>query len=222
MASRMIHYTIAQLVADKIEFTDRNKFLVGSLAPDMASYEADSHEKGIHKRVHFMEEFEDLGVRGSNWRTFFHKYLEENFHDEFALGYFVHLICDMIWLKDIQVKYIYSAGYETRMEAIMKGYEDMRKCNSRIAEKYGISYDIHPLEVFTVDEIDISYQEKLLDDLKLDFLPYGDNFDLEVHNWDAICDYIDKCVNICLKEMELVMSGKEPDSPITYMISIDQ
>lgn len=98
----------------------------------------------------------------------------------------------------------------------------MRKCNSRIAEKYGISYDIHPLEVFTVYEIDISYQEKLLDDLKLDFLSYGDNFDLEVHNWDAIVDYIDKCVNICLKEMELVMSGKEPDSPIPYMISIDQ
>lgn len=221
MASRMIHYTVAKLVADKIKLRNKNEFLVGSLAPDMACYEADSHSNGIHRRVHFHEEFDDLGLKGANWLTFYHKYLKENNDDEFALGYFIHLICDTIWLTDIQAKYIYSREQGTRRETIMNGYEDMRKCNYHIADNYGICYDIQPLETFTVDEANILYQERMLDDLKQDFLPYGDNFDLEIHNWNAIMDYIEKCINICLGEVKMVKDGKEPDSPIPYMTSID-
>lgn len=221
MASRMIHYTIAKLITDKMKLNNRNEFLVGSLAPDMASYEDDCHAKGIYKRVHFQEEFKELGVKGFNWLTFYHKYLKGNSDDEFALGYFVHLICDTIWLKDIQAKYVFSVEQETAKEKIFKSYEDIRKCNYHIAENYGICYDVHPLETFTVEEADISYQTNLLVDLKMDFLPYGDKFDLEIYNWNAIIDYIKKCVQVCLKEVELVSRGKEPDSPIPYMAPID-
>lgn len=221
MASRMIHYTVAKLITDKIEFKNKNQFLLGSLAPDMASYEVDSHPKGIHKIVHFYEKIEELGLKGYNWLTFYHKYLKDNADDEFAIGYFIHLICDNIWLKDIQVKYIYSTDRELLKNNIIKGYEDMKKCNYYIAENYGICYDVEPLESFTVDEANISYQISLLDDLKLDFLPYGDNFDLEIHNWNAIIGYIGKCVEICLREVQFVMDNKEPDSPLPYMISTD-
>lgn len=221
MASRMIHYTIAKLFANKMKINNRNEFLIGSLAPDMASYEADVHAKGIYKRVHFQEEFKELGVKGFNWLTFYHKYLKENSDDEFALGYFVHLICDTIWLADVQAKYVLSVEQETPKEKIFKGYDEIRKCNYHIAENYGICYDVHPLETFTVAEANIVYQTSLLDDLKRDFLPYGDNFDLEIYNWNTIIDYIEKCVQVCLKEVELVIQGKEPDSPIPYMAPID-
>lgn len=66
MASRMIHYAIAKLITDKIKLNNRNEFLVGSLAPDMATYDADSHAKGIYKRAHFQEEFKEPGVKGFN------------------------------------------------------------------------------------------------------------------------------------------------------------
>lgn len=221
MASRMIHYTIAKLITDKIEFSNRNNFLVGSLAPDMACYEADSYVKGIYKRVHFHEEFKQLGLKGFNWISFYHKYLKENINDDFALGYFVHLICDTIWLKDIQAKYIFNTVHEPRRETIISGYEDMRKCNYHIAKNYGICYEIHPMGTFTVDEANISYQTRLLNDLKQDFLPFGGNFDLEIYSWNVIIEYIDKCVEICLKEVKFVMDGKEPDSPVPYMTPID-
>lgn len=218
MASRMIHYTIAKLITDEIEFNNRNQFLVGTLAPDMVSYEDDRSAK---KRAHFYEKLEEIELKGYNWLTFYTKYLKDNANDEFALGYFVHLICDNIWITDIQIKYTYPTELETRREKIIKGYEDMLKCNYHIAENYSISYDIEPLETFTVDEANISYQTSLLDDLKQDFLPYGDNFDLEIYNLNAIINYIDKCVEICLREIELVMDYKEPDSPIPFMIPID-
>lgn len=220
MASRMIHYTIAKIIADKIELNNKNEFLVGSLAPDMASYEADSHPKGIHKMAHFNEELEEFGVRGPNWLAFYHKYLKKNINDEFALGYFVHLICDTLWLTDIQAKYIYSTQQATRTETIINGYEDMRKCNYHIAKNYGISFDIHPLETFSVAEANMEYQSRLLGDLKQDFSPYGDNLDLKIHNWNAIIDYIEKCIKVCLKEVGLVKSSHKPDSPIPYMTPI--
>ena len=219
MASRMIHYTIAKLVADKIELKSRNHFLVGSLAPDMISVEIDRTAK---RKAHFREEVEKLGLKGYNWLTFYNKYLKENIDDEFALGYFIHLICDNIWLTDIQTKYIYSLDKETEKENVIKGYEDMRKCNYHIAKNFRIYYDIKPLDKFTIDEADISYQVSLLDYLKQDFLPYGDNFNLEVHNWSEIMDYIGKCTEICLKEVNLVMNGLEPDSPMPYFIPITQ
>lgn len=137
------------------------------------------------------------------------------------MGYFVHLICDTIWLADIQAKYIFSVEQETPKEKIVRSYEDIRKCNYHIAENYDICYDVHQLETFTVEEANISYQTNLLDDLKLDFLPYGNNFDLEIYNWNAITDYIKKCVQICLNEVELVIQGKEPDNQIPYMAPID-
>ena len=221
MASRMIHYTIAKIIADNIEFNNKNKFLVGSLAPDMACYEVDSHVNGTYKRVHFHEEFKELGLKGFNWLTFYHKYLKENNDDEFALGYFVHLICDTIWLRDIQAKYVYSIEQETPEEKIIKSYEDIRRCNYHIAQDYDICYDIQPLETFTVYEADISYQINLLDDLRQDFLPNLDDFDLEIHNWNAINEYIKKCIKVCLREIELVIHGKKPDSPIPYMTQID-
>lgn len=220
MASRMIHYTIAKIIADNIEFNNKNEFLVGSLAPDMACYEGDSHANGMYERVHFHEEFKELGLKGFNWLTFYNKYLKENNDDEFALGYFVHLICDTIWLTDIQAKYVYSTEQETPEEKIIKSYEDIRKSNYHIAQNYDICYDIQPLEIFTVCEADISYQINLLEDLRQDFLPNLDDFDLEIHNWIAIMEYIKNCIKVCLKEIELVRYGKEPDSPIPYMSPI--
>jgi hypothetical protein len=217
MASRMIHYTVANLVMDKIDFNNENQLLVGSLAPDMTSDEADRNAK---RRAHFYEILEKLGVKGYNWFTFYQKYLKQNVDDEFALGYFMHLICDNIWLTDIYAKYIHSLDKEIRRENIIKGYEDMRKCNYHIAKNYDINFDTKPLDKFVIDEADILYQMSLLEGLKQDFLPYGDNFDLEIHNWNAITDYISKCVDVCLKEVNLVKNGKEPDSPIPYWPSI--
>ena len=66
MASRMIHYTVAEHMIDLLRIEDRNAFLVGSVIPD-AWYLSNHKDK---KQSHFMTVDEIKNIRGCDCTYF--------------------------------------------------------------------------------------------------------------------------------------------------------
>ena len=60
MASRMMHYAIACAVADSIQITNRKRFILGNLEPDISD-----KKEGGYDRAHFSEEDTEKGIKGS-------------------------------------------------------------------------------------------------------------------------------------------------------------
>ncbi len=94
MPSRMIHYLIAERVAEQLPIEDINRFRIGSLCPDMSC-----HEDGTKRKTHFVEFTEEQ--KGMNWCSFAQKYGERMRTDSLYLGVFCHIITDSIWFHDI-------------------------------------------------------------------------------------------------------------------------
>ena len=67
MPSRMIHYLIAEKVAEQVKMENRNRFVLGSLCPDMSC-----REDGSKNRTHYLEVHGDK--KGGNWLTFMSRY----------------------------------------------------------------------------------------------------------------------------------------------------
>ena len=89
MPSRMIHYLVAEQVAERISIRDKNRFKIGSLCPDMSWRQDDSKH-----RTHYSDI--DGDKKGINWKRYVENYREQMKRDDFYLGVLCHLITDGI------------------------------------------------------------------------------------------------------------------------------
>lgn len=98
MGSRIMHYCITARLAKELKIDD-NQFFLGGIAPDV-----NKNMKTPKTISHF--------VRTNNEEQIFADYL--GFHEKylrymrepFYLGYFYHLISDVIWVEEIYYKKI--------------------------------------------------------------------------------------------------------------------
>ena len=66
MASSMIHYIVAHLIADQLEVKNLNMFLLGVvIAPDTGN-----KEDGSYCKLHYMDIRGDIALKGFNWISF--------------------------------------------------------------------------------------------------------------------------------------------------------
>ncbi|MEF9959605.1 MAG: hypothetical protein RR090_08875 [Niameybacter sp.] len=164
MASRIMHYAIATSIAEIIEIKDRDKFILGNLEPDLCG-----KEDTAYMHAHFGEENNQKGTKGINWVTFAKAYQRSILEDDEVLGYFVHLITDACWIKNIRDKHIRKYSKEQKQVLTAKGYRDMYKYNSLFIKKYELDNCIHEINQLAVKEADIQYKEMLINGLISDF-----------------------------------------------------
>lgn len=126
MAQRMVHYLFGELICDRLEWLDRDRFLTGSLLPDAveASQKEMSHFKTkTDSRVCF--DFEKFGYMFSGLIL----------RDDLYLGYYLHLVEDAFYRA-----YLYGNRFAlpaTREEvALLHG--DYRILNGYVVKKYGL------------------------------------------------------------------------------------
>lgn len=217
MASRMIHYAIAKELLKEHNIKDSNSFCLGSIAPDMWSFDSKNKDKNSS---HYSISLEKENVRGYDCSYFYNKYVKDR-EDDFALGYLIHLICDTIYLKDIQANYIYSLGKVNREVVIQLGYQDMHVFNTILIDKYQLEYDILPINSFSVDRICIESLEPFLKEFKKDFIPCNINCQFKVHNVNALFEYIEKCLSFCTRQIDRIKISEQIEDLIPYMINND-
>lgn len=102
MASFLIHMCICDEV-NKIIKKDRNKILIGSIAPDIAKL------VGIDRNVTHFGEYPNFDM--DLFLSKYKKYLD----DDFVLGYFIHLYTDYLWDKYF-INNIYKDGILTMID----------------------------------------------------------------------------------------------------------
>lgn len=192
MGSRIMHYCISNLIAQKLFIENRNGFLLGGIAPD------GHHELNLSKEVtHFMDR-ESTGRRRINYRRFVEKY-RERIREPFYSGYLCHLISDEVWSADTYFHKVQSLSAEERSEARNMSYRDFWRLNGVIIARYGLQRNPHPIPEVAMDEISAESVASLLGYLDKDF-----NFDetaarepLEFLRRDEVFSYIEASVNRC-------------------------
>lgn len=124
MASRMMHLAVSKLLAEQYDTGDANVFLLGSVIPDAVPKE----------RSHFFKFFEGE-TRKTYDLTGFRRRYAEKMNGGLYLGYYMHLIEDMVF-RDY---FYHTAGYIPSKEKLPRLHTDYSLINRYIMEKYGIT-----------------------------------------------------------------------------------
>ncbi len=217
MPSRMIHYLIAEKVAEQVKIENRNRFRLGSLCPDM-SYRGD----GSKHRTHFFEFHGDK--KGGNWLTFVSRYEEELKQDELYLGVLCHLITDMVWYHEIMETQIRSKVKSTEERQVMyqKGYADFHRLNYILRNEFGLQYNMEEDRNLKLEGLLPELYDAVMQGLYLDFFdePVAEKAELEIYTYDISLKCIRLCINECVGAIEAFRRGEELIHPEKYYVSI--
>ncbi len=131
MASRILHFAIAQSVIDSGQVKDKDRFLFGTLLPDAYAGTA-KHKSHLHVIL-------PSGKRTYDLDDFKHRFSRELETDELYRGYYLHLVEDLIF-RDL----IYNVhGWNPRTPGnIARLHRDYELINAHAIEKYGLSRSI--------------------------------------------------------------------------------
>lgn len=193
MGSRIMHYCITARLAKELKIDD-NQFFLGGIAPDV-----NKNMKTPKTISHF--------VRTNNEEQIFADYL--GFHEKylrymrepFYLGYFYHLISDVIWVEEIYYKKIKWLPQPDKKEAQLKYYRDFWRLNGKLIDYYSIEY--RPMEVksIEIEEIDYRYLPEIIKDLENDFAMKDEakEQELEILEFEEVIDILERTVKECVE-----------------------
>ena len=220
MASRMLHYILAVEIANNVMINDMNRFIVGSLITD-----ASSHNDSSYDIAHFenVVKCNDNIKKGIDWTLFENKYGKGIQEDSLYVGYLCHLITDAIWFKRITDKYIRIYPKDARIKYIKRGYEDFQKLNSILLEKYCISSPKLQVSSVDIEEINVNLVDNLIHEMQKDFdvRMQCDKTELVVYPYEAIMEFIDESVSVCVKEINALRDNRKGVDPYVYYVGIN-
>jgi len=195
MPSRMIHYLIAEKVAEQVEIKDRNRFKTGSLCPDMSL-----HTDGSKNQTHYVEIHGNK--KGGNWLRFVKEYGEQMKQDDLYLGILCHLIADAVWFHEVMEKQIRSKvnSKEERQAKYNQGYVDFHKLNYLLREAFNLRYELEEDRNIEFAGIHPELYDEVFDGLFKDFFfePAAKKKELTIYTYDITIKCIELCVSECV------------------------
>lgn len=201
MASRILHLAVAQEIINRIQINDKNRFRLGLILPDAYNAEvskADSHLKisvcGNSKKMYDLDKF-------------IFEFIDEMRSDDLYLGYYLHLIQDMIFRKLVYGKYKWNPMIPGNVQRL---HNDYHLINQYVINKYSISNVLSMIEDLTDEKIYSIYPfdvVSLLEDLKQDFYDESEE-DIFFFTENMADDFIQSAADICVKEIVAIKNGK--------------
>jgi len=163
MSSIIMHIYISQKVQKELNLS--NKFLAGSILPDMMKIKTKKRIETHYMKNYGLKKLPDL-----------EGFLDENkdkLDDEITLGYYAHLIEDRIWLESYldlfaksidkdNVIYTCDNTVHTNKEFVKDMYSDYLKVDNSIIEKDNLNIDKIRLEI--KDELGSYNVDKIIDE----------------------------------------------------------
>lgn len=217
MPSRMIHYLIAEKVAEQVQIEDLNRFKIGSLCPDMSWREDDSKH-----RTHYFETHGDK--KSGNWLRFVEQYREQMKQDDLYLGILCHLITDMIWFHEVMEPSIRSKvkSKEERQEKYQYGYKDFHCLNYILREEFGLTYELKEDRDIELEGIHPEFYDDVFGGLYRDFFeePAAGKEDLAIYTYDITIACITLCIEECVGAIRAFRNGEALVSPEKYYVPV--
>lgn len=169
MASALMHMAVAKKVNDKLK-CDERYFFLGPIAPDIGK------ELKIPRKItHFTDGTTDT----PDLNKFYQKYHSE-LNNDYELGYFVHLIVDVLWFEE------FLKNYKSDDSCILKNgekinvseeeyckliYNDYTNLNAKLLDYYdmdlSIFYEEYDFPKTKIEEIPYDHFRVLLDSMSL-------------------------------------------------------
>ena len=200
MASTVIHLAIAKKLREQLDINNEKDFYLGAIAPDISKQIGESKEDS-HFLINSPNETPNINLFIKRYPTF-------KYHD-FTLGYFTHLVADVIWNEEFLPKYINGniitlkngTSIETTQDEIRKLlYSDYTNLNKLLIDEYDLDLSLF-YEEFTPPkiyfrEIPVNHLDILINKagLIIEKKKKKKTYSL---NFNEIKDYIDKsCIEI--------------------------
>ena len=172
MASRIIHLAITNELISKCEFNDIERLRLGAIIPDGVS------NRDEYSLSHFKLKIND-DERTYDLTKFRNLFKDKMMTDDLYLGYYLHLIEDLIFRNFVYDKYKWDPRPEGNVERL---YEDYRQINSFLINKYNMQSDILVPSGFEKEEINkvaVFDVHKFIEEYKNISYPSGDFVDKE-------------------------------------------
>ena len=194
MGSRIMHYCISSLIAEKLEIEHKSEFMLGGIAPDIHGL------MGVAKGVTHFKDLDESGKSHINVMRFYDTY-KDVINEPFYLGYLCHLVADVVWL-DVYFDIVEYVSPEQWIEKLNIAYSDFEKLNKRIIDHYSLRLQHHAIPNISIRNYNADFLPTLIDLLGNDFSNNKElNYEpLELFNNDnsQIHDYINKSVTQCI------------------------
>ena len=129
MASSMIHLAIVQEMRKEVSFRDINRLFLGVILPDGAVAGNSHLKKKICKNTRYTYDLEFFRDR-------YGKYMEK---DDLYLGYYLHLIQDMLYRRFMYGDHGWNSSAPGNVKKLHRDYEIL---NEYISKKYGLSQEM--------------------------------------------------------------------------------
>ena len=113
MASSMIHLAIVQEMRKKVSFRDINRLFLGVILPDGAVAGNSHLKKKICENTRYTYDLECFRDR-------YGKYMEK---DDLYLGYYLHLIQDMLYRRFMYGEHGWNSSVPGNVEKLHRDYE---------------------------------------------------------------------------------------------------
>ncbi len=199
MASRLIHLAVADRLLSEVNIDDPARFRLGSILPDAKI------DSALRAAPHFQTVLPN-GLVTYELRRYLELYGERMASDSLYLGYYLHLIQDMVYRR-----FMYALPYwDARIpENIVRLHSDYRKINHYIIESRGLKNGITAPEDFDHEDINLRFNfdiHRFLSELEADFEIIQEG---EYHHFtpEMAEEYLKQAEDACLHELKALREG---------------
>lgn len=202
MASRILHLAVAEKLMKQVPVKDTKRFRLGVLLPDAYCDnvpKADSHLKiricGDSKKTYDLQKFQNrFGVQLEN--------------DELYLGYYLHLVQDLVFRRLVYEKYKWNPRVSGNVERL---WNDYTLINPYIVTSYGLDNNLSMPDDFDEEEIQTIYPfdvDTLVANLNADFKREVRNEDAFFFTKEMADEFIENATAACIAEMDALRRGE--------------
>lgn len=198
MASSIMHYAITCELIKRKKFKNPDRLKLGSILVD-AGCNGNSHMKisvaGGHKKTYDLDGFRSI-------------YGELMKKDDLYLGYYLHLIQDIIYRHFVYDKFHWNPLIPGNVEKLHKDYAI---CNYYVVKKYNLKNEIvlpSDFEKELINQISAFNLDKLVQDMNSYFVPMEDD-DIFFFTREMADEYIAEAVEYCSQELDKLASKRE-------------
>ncbi len=200
MASRIIHLAITNELSQQYNFSNIDRLYFGTIIPDGVSSCQD------YILSHFKLRISDTGKRSYNLTEYKEKFGNLLKADDLYLGYYLHLIQDLLYRHFMYDRYHWNPKPDGNIERL---HDDYKQINAYVISKYGLHSDIHVPNGFAsekINEIADFEQDRFIQELKNDFerIEYKERF---FFTDNMVDEYIQWAVEYCKKELAALENG---------------
>lgn len=208
MASSIIHYAITNEIIRLRSFENPERLRLGAVLVDYG-YQGNSHLKipvaGGHKRTYNFEGFREM-------------FGEQMKNDEMYLGYYLHLVQDILFRRFLYDRYQWDPTAPGNVDRLNRDYSIG---NAYVVKKYHLKNGLTIPSDFENEAINriCAFDLKRLQESMDEYFDSQDDGDIFFFTKEMTDEFISEATDFCLKEIENLTKGNEcADS---YMLAWD-